>query len=381
MRRLTGRLFQIVLGVLLAAFGPMPSARAHALPVSYLDIKSDRKGASVTLEASIKDWVREAPSLDGAALLKPQAGGQSARLLAMLSSRLQLAADGKPLRAKLRGATPLPEIGDVRLLLRYDWPAREPDLLQVRCRLFPRDPGHKTFLALYRGANLERQDIFDRNTPRIEVHLSSSADGPGATGIFAVVRRFIAEGIHHIFIGPDHILFIIGLLLLGGTLRQLLKIVTAFTIAHSFTLALATLGVLNPPARLVEPLIALSIVFVGAHDLFQLRANSNSQQTSARHQVPDVRLLFAFVFGLVHGFGFASVLRELELPRAALFYSLGAFNVGVELGQMCIVLSVAPLLALVGRRSRPIAGRIAFAGSMLVVAAGTFWLVQRVAFT
>ncbi len=149
-----------------------------------------------------------------------------------------------------------------------------------------------------------------------------------------MVRQFVREGVRHIFIGPDHILFLVGLLLLGGTLSQLLRIVTAFTLAHSVTLVLATLNVLSPPARVIEPMIALSIIFVGAHALWQSKEGR------------DWRLLFAFCFGFVHGFGFANVLREMRLPRGALGWSLFSFNAGVEIGQACIVLAVAPLLAL-----------------------------------
>ncbi len=140
---------------------------------------------------------------------------------------------------------------------------------------------------------------------------------------------------------------------------------TAFTIAHSVTLVLATLNILSPPARVIEPAIALSIIFVGAHALIQ----GNEKR--------DWRLLFAFCFGFVHGFGFANVLREMELPRAALGWSLLSFNVGVEIGQACIVLAVAPLLAFLYRRSAPLAARVVSASSFGVVFAGSFWFVQR----
>lgn len=293
------------------------------------------------------------------------------------------------MRANLRAIEAVTERGDLRLHLRYAWNGGEPKSLEVRCLPFARDRAHKTFLTLYRGADLVRQDIFDANTPQLRVALRAV---PGATftepGAWAVIQRFVREGIHHIFIGPDHILFIVGLLLLGGSLKSLLKIVTAFTVAHSLTLVLATLGILDPPTRLIEPLIAFSIVWVGVHDLRQLRARPRAQTQIAPAQTalptrggPDARLLFAFGFGLVHGFGFAGVLRELELPANALLWSLGAFNVGVEIGQMCIVLAVAPLLAVLGRLSRPLERRVAWAGAVGVVAAGAFWFVQRVAFT
>src|SRR5438876_1102202 len=106
--------------------------------------------------------------------------------------------------------------------------------------------------------------------------------------MLAVAWRFIAAGIHHIYMGPDHILFVAGLLLLGGSIGRLLKIVTGFTVAHSITLALATFGIVHPPARVVEPLIALSIVFVGVENLRELRARSGHAR--------DRRALLAFVF-------------------------------------------------------------------------------------
>src|SRR6185369_9937866 len=110
------------------------------------------------------------------------------------------------------------------------------------------------------------------------------------------------------------------LLLLGGTMGRLLKIVTAFTIAHSITLALATFQLVNPSPRIIEPAIALSIVAVGIENLV------------AQRRQRDVRAMLAFAFGFIHGFGFASVLREFGLPREALGVALASFNVGVELG-------------------------------------------------
>src|SRR3954453_14641495 len=157
-------------------------------------------------------------------------------------------------------------------------------------------------------------------------------------GVLAVVKKFLPAGIHHILIGPDHILFLVGLLLLGGSLRQLLLVVTSFTIAHSITLSLAALNIVTPPARLIEPAIALSIVYVGADNLL-LRGGR------------DVRAWIAFAFGFIHGFGFANVLREMDLPSRALGWSLFSFNVGVEIGQLVVVVVVASALAVLRARS------------------------------
>jgi hydrogenase/urease accessory protein HupE len=181
------------------------------------------------------------------------------------------------------------------------------------------------------------------------------------------MRTFTASGVHHILIGPDHILFLIGLLLLGGRWTALLKIVSFFTIGHSITLSLAALNLVTPPPSLIEPAIALSIVFVGADNL-------------VRGDGRDLRAWVALAFGLVHGFGFANVLREFGLPREALGWSLFSFNVGVEIGQLGIVLVVATLLETVRRHSSLLGARVATAGSIVVIAAGSYWFVQRVFF-
>ncbi len=178
--------------------------------------------------------------------------------------------------------------------------------------------------------------------------------------------RFLELGIEHIFTGTDHIAFLIGLLLLGGSIRELVKIVTAFTVAHSITLALATLSLLSPSPRVVEPLIAASIIFIGVENLWAMRTGASAQ--ALRH-----RWAVTFAFGLVHGFGFASVLRELNLPRAVLATGLVSFNLGVEVGQVCIVLVALPLLKMLLRAWRPFAP----AASACVAALGAMWLVLR----
>src|SRR5213596_3980613 len=186
-------------------------------------------------------------------------------------------------------------------------------------------------------------------------------------GVLAVIRKFIPAGIHHILIGPDHLLFLVGLLLLGGSLRRLAMVVTSFTIAHSVTLSLAALNILSPPARIIEPAIAVSIVSVGADNLLAQGGR-------------DVRAWIAFAFGFIHGFGFANVLREMELPSRALGWSLFSFNVGVEIGQLLVVVTVATVLTALRAQSEATGRRIVFAGSVVVMAAGAFWFVQRVFF-
>jgi len=335
-------------------------AFAHPVPFSYLDLHVRRSGLEGTLTAHTIDLAHDLRLMSPGALLNQSfAEKQKDRILSLFQSRLLLTADGEKLKAELRDIKALPEKQAVMLRLRFPW-ERPPGAIRFRCRLFPYDDKHETFLNLYEGERLTHQEIFDQDHTTLEYFTGSRQ------GTFAVLRKFIPAGVHHIFIGPDHILFIIGLLLLGGSMGRLLKIVTAFTVAHSITLALAALNVYNPPARLIEPAIALSIVYVGADNLL------------IGKQGRDVRALIAFVFGFVHGFGFANVLREFGLPRQALGWSLFSFNVGVEIGQACIVLAVAPLLAMIRTRDKFLAQRIVTVGSVLVILAGGYWFVERV---
>ena len=336
-------------------------AFAHDEPTSFLDLRPGPDGIAATLIASATDFAHDLPAIEPAMLLDPAvATAQRAALAAIVQARLQITAGGAPLIADLRTITTAPGKRDLHLEFHYAWSAA-PASFTVQSRLFPYDPRHRTFLNIYENGQLQRQEIFEGEARAIEFRTGS------AQSIGAVVRQFVAEGIHHIFIGPDHILFVIGLLLLGGGMGRLLKIVTAFTVAHSITLGLATFGLVNPPATIVEPAIALSIVFVGIHAFLGRQ----------RH---DPRLLFAFCFGLIHGFGFASVLQEMVLPRHALGWSLFAFNGGVEIGQACIVLLVVPLLAWLHHRSPKMGGRVTAAGALGVTAAGAFWFFQRALF-
>jgi hydrogenase/urease accessory protein HupE len=235
--------------------------------------------------------------------------------------------------------------------------------VEVAAVMFPYDPQHRTFLNFYEDGAISAQAILDKNRTRFEYFAGTRQ------GKWAVLQKFVPAGVHHILIGPDHLLFLVGLLLMGGTIRQLLFVVTAFTIAHSITLSLAALRIVIPPANAIEPAIALSVVYVGADNLL----------VSAGGR--DTRAWVAFAFGLIHGFGFASVLREMDLPSRALGWSLFGFNVGVEIGQLFVVVIVASVVAWIRTRSEVAGRRLAFAGSIIVMAAGAFWFVQRVFFS
>jgi hydrogenase/urease accessory protein HupE len=281
------------------------------------------------------------------------------RLMALVLSRFGLEADG--VRVRVDGIDLTAVADQQAVMLRAEAAvASRPSTLRVSGVLFPYDPAHQTFVRLMEGGAITGQAVLTASH-------SAGTLAPGRPqGRVEVVRQFVASGIEHIAIGPDHVLFLIGLLLLGGGLWPLVRIVTAFTVAHSVTLSLAALELVRLPDWLVEPAIALSICYVGVDNLLR------------RPDSPDRRAWIAFVFGLVHGFGFANVLGEMDLPRHLLGWTLFAFNLGVEIGQLAIVLVVAGALTWL-RRVRPTLARpVAVAGSVLVIWAGFFWFVERV---
>ncbi|MDP9124940.1 MAG: HupE/UreJ family protein, partial [Pseudomonadota bacterium] len=218
--------------------------------------------------------------------------------------------------------------------------------------------------------------------PQPDADAASTDDAP-VSSFFGFVR----EGVHHILIGYDHILFLLSLLLpavwirsavtdprtrvtrtrwvasdnLRLALTNVLKVVTAFTVAHSITLALSVLNVVNPPSRWVESIIAASVVLAALNNIWPL--------------ISEARWKLTFVFGLVHGFGFASALKDAGLAKGALVGPLVGFNVGVEIGQLCIVAVVLPL-AWSLRHTRTYRGAFA-AGSLAIAAVAGLWFVQR----
>ena len=335
-------------------------ADAHPVPFSYVDLKVGRDSIDGTLVAHIFD-VGHDLNVDPADQLLDSSflASRSRDVVALLSPRLTIAADGKALAAAWSGVEPVPDRQSIRLHFRA--PLNAPaGTVTVSTVMFPYDPIHQTFLNVYEGDALT-QAILDRGRSQFEYFAGTRQ------GALAVIKRFLPSGVHHILIGPDHLLFLVGLLLLGGTIRQLTLVVTAFTVAHSITLSLAALNILTPPARLIEPAIALSIVYVGADNLLIKDGR-------------DVRAWIAFAFGFIHGFGFANVLREMDLPARALGWSLFSFNIGVEIGQLAVVVVVASLLAAVRARNAAAGRQLAVVGSVVVIAAGAFWFVQRVFF-
>ena len=361
MKRLAG-LFDPLVG-LLVVLGVAAPVSAHPAPFSFVDLRIQATSLDVEVVIHAFDVAYELGidqpdlALDLAVL-----GPGTQRLAALLRDRLQILVDGRPVPIDAWSvAEALPERQSVRLRAHAAL-GRPPGVIDVSAKLFPYDEAHQTFLNFYDDGELTSQAILGADETRHEYFVGSRQ------GTLAVIRKFVPEGVHHILIGPDHLLFLVGLLLLGGSVRRLLTVITGFTVAHSITLALAVLNIVTPPGRLVEPIIALSIVYVGVDNLM-VRGGR------------DMRVWIALVFGLIHGFGFASVLQEMGLPSGALGWSLFSFNLGVEIGQLTVAVVVASALMALRARSDVAGRRLAVAGSIVVMAAGTFWFIQRVFFS
>jgi hypothetical protein len=203
---------------------------------------------------------------------------------------------------------------------------------------------------------------------RRQAHLGLGAEkmaAPESGSAESSPIAFFRLGVEHILTGYDHILFLFALMLGGGRLGSLLGIVTAFTIAHSITLALAVLGIVVIPSWVVEPVIALSIAYVALENIFRGRA-------------PSRRWMVSFLFGLVHGFGFAGALLELGLLPSGIVGSLLFFNLGVEAGQAMIVAALFPVLLWLYRFSWERRAVTAISGAVFVAAMAM--VIERVLF-
>ncbi|MBM7566984.1 HupE/UreJ family protein [Paenibacillus sacheonensis] len=183
-----------------------------------------------------------------------------------------------------------------------------------------------------------------------------------AAALRSQIATFLVLGIKHILTGYDHITFLVALIVIGLSTREALKIITSFTLAHSITLLLAAMQVITLNARFVESVIALSICYIAVENLFAKQVN--------------YRWLVTFVFGLVHGFGFASALEELVRGKSNLVLSVVSFNVGVETGQLIIFLILLPLLYLI--RKKFSIRRVTAVASIAIFVLGLIWFVDRV---
>lgn len=177
---------------------------------------------------------------------------------------------------------------------------------------------------------------------------------------------YLIEGFKHIIpLGLDHILFILCVFFLNTNLKKIILQASIFTLAHSITLALAVYGYINPPSNIVEPIIALSIVFLAIENVFF-------------QQVKPWRIILIFIFGLVHGMGFAGALDELGMPRYSFATALVGFNLGVELGQLSIILIMYFLTFYFSKKTTWYRKAIVIPANVLIAIVAAYWTIERI---
>jgi hypothetical protein len=353
-------LLAIALGV--CALRPT-TASAHPAPFTYVDLRLERDAAAVTLVAHVFDVAHdlglEPPErlLDAAYLATRRDA-----VIALLTPRVRLGVDrAAPLTVTWNEVEPLPDRQSIRLRGAHAL-AASPGTIALDAVLFPYDPVHQTFVNVYEHEALALQAILDRS----KTHLTFYAGTRSGAG--AVLRRFTRDGITHVATAPEHLLFLIALVLLGGSPRHLSVIVTAFVIGQGVALAVGTQTRLRAPLHIVEPASALALIYLGADNLMVKGGR-------------DVRAWIALAAGALHGFAFAHALRALDLSATSVRWALVAFNLGVELVWIAAALALGVVLMTRAGRPSGRTGSVFVSGvSIAAIVGGGAWFVQRVFF-
>jgi hydrogenase/urease accessory protein HupE len=361
------RVVRAAILAILSSLLPLQYAKGHDPGLSSLTIRQRTNGLEATLTLAVKDAAQVADldeNHDGTVSQAEFGRGQS-QLDAAAARQIVIAADGNVLKDSSIHSR-LDENNNVEVLLNFD--AVVFPHLVIQSKIIASLPlGHRQYLLVQ---NSRGENIFERllsaAADRATVEMPDAHSSTSALEAVRSFTNFVCLGVKHILTGYDHLLFLFGLLLMARGFFSSLGIITSFTIAHSITLAVATLHLVQIPSRIVEPMIAASIVFVGAENLL-------------RGDIPKARRMVSFGFGLIHGFGFASALREAGIGsgRGGIILPLFSFNLGVELGQIMVA---ALALSIIWKlRENPLfIARWAPACSAAVVLLGSFWLVERV---
>jgi hypothetical protein len=362
MRSRSRRLLARVVVAVTAVLGVSSIARpafAHAVGMSSGEYRLAGTVLSGDVGMAGRELARLLPAIDadhdGAIDSEEIAAGREAVARA-LTRGLTVDADGKACPGALDRAWAMEAEGGVVFQVHFTC-AEAPRRLTLAAPILGElAPGHRHMARIFR-AGKAYVDVLDR------AHASWTLDEARAPASAATLAwSMLKLGVEHILTGADHLVFLFGLILVGGRVRSIALAVTAFTVAHSITLALAALSIFAPSPRLVEPAIALSIAYVGVENFFV---------TDARR-----RWRITFPFGLIHGFGFASALREIALPRAQVPVALVSFNLGVELGQLGVLAIVLPLV-LAARRAPWFGDRGVKIASLAIAIGGAVLFVVR----
>ena len=352
--------------IALTMLAPERIAFAHAVGVSSGEYRLDGKVLHGDIGMSGRELARWQPSIDtdhDEAIDSDEIAAGKDSLARALTSGLTVLGDGKVCPGSLDRAWVLEGEGGVVFQVSYTCPEVPTRLTLAMPMLAALAPGHRHLARVFRAGQAQVK-VFDQANSSWDLDSANpTTSQPSSAG--SLGWSMLKLGVEHILSGADHLVFLLGLILVGGSFRSLLGVVSAFTLAHSITLALAALSVFAPSPLLVEPAIALSIAYVGIENLFVKDASK--------------RWRITFPFGLIHGFGFAGALRVIALPRAQLPIALVSFNLGVELGQLAI-LSLALPLVLKARRAPWFGERgVKWLSIAIAIGGGVLFVVRVVA--
>lgn len=350
-----------LVAVALSTLAPLAGAHQLGLSKGTYEVR----GASVDVEIVVQNGELAAtvPAADtdhDGTLARGEIEGAAPSLHDVVTAPLVVEADGIPC-VVTRGAVTVVEGDGVALRASYACKGPATRVVRIDAAFVPKlSEGHR-HLATLRDAARSVDGVIRKGHTALE--LGRDGDPKPSEAAPSGFGALFLLGVEHILTGYDHLVFLAGLVLVGGRARALALVVTAFTLAHSITLGLAALHVFSPPSRFVEPAIALSIAYVGVENFFVKNA--------------EKRWRITFPFGLIHGFGFAGALAEISLPRTEVPKALLAFNLGVEAGQLGVLAILLPLLGLLAkvRGFDPLGKKVA---SAAIVVAGAVWFVLRV---
>ena len=346
---------------------------AHPPGLSSADLTIKPEGVDAKITFAVQDIEAFVPmdKDQDAEVTEAEMDAATSNIARFVSNEIIILSDGKAIPATARNIVKFDQQNNATIELQY--PAKPLTSVGIQSKLLAKlPPDHKQYVTI-RAANSKElgKKLLTQQSNSLETYLHPEASQPPENQPTSTFVDFLKLGVEHILTGYDHLLFLFSLLVVTRSFWPALKIITFFTIAHSITLALAGMNFVDIPSSIVEPLIAASIVYVGLENIVRKDKVTTKQ-----------RCILTFCFGLVHGFGFAGVLREMDISslETGILVPLFSFNLGVELGQIAVAAIVLPLIwwlhgnEIIGKYLVP-------TGSILTCLAGIYWLLERTLMT
>lgn len=348
----------------------LTTALAHPPGLSSADITVDNGKLDAKITFALQDIEAFVPmdSDQDAEVTDSERNAAKPAVAQLIAEQFKLLVDNQAAQPSAAGEVTFDDKNNATVMLQYQ--VSSPASLSINSAFLSKLPsGHKQYLTVLDATGQEiGKKMLTATAPSLQVSLGGSQTAaPAEAQSSSTFADFLKLGVEHIVTGYDHLLFLFSLLVVTHSFWPALKIITFFTLAHSITLALAGLNIVDFPSSVIEPLIAATIVYVGLENIFRKDKITTYQ-----------RCVLTFFFGLIHGFGFAGVLREMDITsiETGILVPLFSFNLGVELGQIAIACLALPLIWWLHKQEN-IDRYVVPIGSVLTCLAGGYWLLDR----